>query len=314
MRALFFVVALLAALYAGYWFIGSSQVETRAEAALAQLESRGWEVDYTDLSTQGFPSRFDTTVTDVHLGSPDGQVRWDAPFVQVFALSYRPNQVIAVWPPEQRLLVAGQPLTVISEGLRASGTAQLSPDLPLDHAAVESGPLSVTSEQGWSASLSRLLGAIREAGAAPATYDVFVETENLVSPAVPVGLDLLRLDAQVTLDQPLNRHVTGTPHPRSIALREARLTRGDVAISARGDLAPDAQGVLAGEVTVTVNNWPGLLDLLQELEFLPFDRRALFEGAFRSLAQGEDRIEVPVTFTNGKVEALGLVLLDAPRL
>ena len=314
MRALFFVVAVLAALYAGYWFVGSSQVETRAEAALAQLEARGWEVDYTDLSTDGFPSRFDTTVTDLHLASPDGRVVWDAPFLQVFALSYRPNQIISIWPPEQQVAIAGQPLTVTSEGLRASGTARLSPDLPLDHAAVESGPMTITSGQGWSASLGRLLGAIREAGPGPASYDVFLETEDVASPAIPVPLDLLRFDAQVTLDQPLDRRVAGPLRPLSLALREARLAQGDVAVTASGDLAPDAQGFLAGETTVTVANWRGLLDLLQDLGLLPFDRRALFEGAFEGLSQGEDRIEVPVTFADGKVEALGLVLLDAPRL
>ncbi len=314
MRALFFVVAALAALYAGYWFVGSSQVETRAEAALAQLEARGWEVDYSDLSTNGFPSRFDTTLTDLRLVSPDGQIAWSAPFLQVFALSYRPNQIIAVWPPEQTLAIAGQLLGVRSDGLRASGTARLSTDLPLDHATVESGPLDLTSDRGWSASLGRLLAAIREAGPAPATYDVFLEAEDLTSPAVTAALELLRIDAQVVLDRPLDRRATVAPRPLTIALREARLAQGDVAVTASGDLAPDTQGFLAGEVVLGVENWRSLLDLLQELGLLPFDRRTLVEGAFQGLSRGEDRIEVPVTFADGKVEALGLVLLDAPRL
>ena len=123
MRTLFVVVALLAALYGGYWFIGQSQIERRAEAALADLEARGWDVAYSDLSTTGFPSRFDTTVSDIALTSPDGGIAWAAPFVQVFALSYRPNRIIAAWPDMQSLAVGGQRLDIAAQGLRASASA-----------------------------------------------------------------------------------------------------------------------------------------------------------------------------------------------
>jgi len=312
MRVLFFVVAALAALYAGYWFVGSSQVESRAQAALADLEARGWEVDYTDLTTQGFPSRFDTTVTDLHLVSPDGRVGWDAPFIQVLALAYRPNQVIAVWPPEQTVTVLDQPLQVTSEGLRASGTARLSPDLPLDHAALESGRLTVTARQGWSVSLDRLLAAIREAG--PSTYDVYLEGSGLGSSVVRAGLDVLRLDGQVLLNAPLDRRLVVAPQIQGITLREARLGRGEVALRAAGDLAPDADGFLAGDVRLSVENWRGVLDLLEEAGLLPFERRAFVQPTLEQLSGGRDDIEIPLTFANGRVEALGLVLLNAPRL
>ncbi|TNC74701.1 DUF2125 domain-containing protein [Rubellimicrobium roseum] len=312
MRVLFFVVAALAALYGGYWFVGSWQVETRAQAALADLAAHGWEVDYADLSTRGFPSRFDTTVTDLRLASPDGRVEWETPFVQVFALAYRPNQVIAVWPPEQVVTVLGQPLTVTSEGLRASGTARLSTDLPLDHAALESGPLAVTSEQGWSLSLDRLLAAIREAG--PATYDVYFEGANLGSPLTAAGLDVLRLDGQVALGAPLDRRLDDRPEVLALSLREARLGRGTVALRAQGDLVPDAEGFLAGDLRLSVENWRGLLDLLAEAGLLPFERRAFVEPALEQLAQGSDDLDIPLTFADGQVEALGLALFEAPRL
>lgn len=314
MRTLFFVVALLAALYGGYWFVGQSQIEARATAALADLEAKGWDVAYSDLSTMGFPSRFDTTVTDIALTSPDGQVAWAAPFIQVFALSYRPNRVIAVWPPEQSLTVAGQDLDIAAQGLRASASAGVSADLPLRAATVESGLMAVTSDTGWGFGLDRLLAAIRPAGGAPNSYDVFLEAEGLRPQGASSAIGLLRIDAEAALDRPLDRRLTGTPRLQALTLRQARVERGDVALSAVGDLAPDAQGYLSGTIRITIENWRGLLDLLESAGFLVLDQAPFLAGALEQLSQGGDRIEVPVTFADGQVAALGIVLTQAPRL
>ena len=314
MRTLFFVVAVLAALYGGYWFVGSSQVESRAEAALADLEARGWAVDYAELDTTGFPSRFDTTVTDLSLASPDGRLAWAAPFFQVLALSYRPHEVIAVWPPEQRLTVASQPIEIASQGLRASATVGLSGDLPLDHATLEGGLSAVSSGAGWGFGLDGLLAAIRRAGTAAATYDVFLEARGLRPATVSASLGLLRLDAAVTLDAPLDLRLQEPPRLVGLAIREARLAQGDVALTASGELAPDAQGFLAGTVVLTAENWRGLLDLLEAAGVLIHDQAPFLQGALEELAQGSDRIEVPVTFRDGQVEALGVVRLEAPQV
>jgi hypothetical protein len=313
MRALFFVVTVLAALYGGYWFVGSSQLETRAEAALDDLRAQGWQVSYDSLDTAGFPSRFDTTVTELFLLSPDGRFAWAAPFFQVLALSYRPNQVIAIWPETQTLSVAGQDIELASQGLRASATVGLSGDLPLDRATLEGGLTAVTSSAGWGLSLDRLLAAVRGTGA-PSTYDLFLEAQGLRPASLSGSLGLLRVDAGVTLSAPLDRRLSEPLRLLGLSLREARLSRGDVALGLTGDLAPDAQGFLEGQVTLAADNWRGLLDLLETAGLLVLDQREVVEGALAELAQGSDRIEVPVTFRDGQIEALGLVLLDAPRV
>lgn len=314
MRALVFIVVILAALYGAYWFVGASQVEARAEAALVQLEAQGWQADYAALDTRGFPSRFDTTVTDLSLVSPDGAVAWEAPFLQIFALSYRPNRVIAAWPTEQRLALGGQTLDISSEGLRASAALGLSADLPLTDARLESGPLSIASEAGWRLGLDRLLAAIRPAGPAPGAYDVFLEAEGLRPPAVDAALRLLRLDGQVTLDAPLDRSLQGAPRLLGFALRELRIAQGGAALSASGDLAPDAQGFLAGTLTLRAENWRDILALLESAGLLVHDQAPFLAGALEELAGGGDDIELPVTFRDGQVEALGVVLLPAPRV
>jgi hypothetical protein len=189
----------------------------------------------------------------------------------------------------------------------------LSGDLPLDRATVEGGLSSVTSDAGWGLGFDRLLAAIRATGTANA-YDLFLEAEGLRPASVSSSLGLLRLDAEVTLSAPLDRRLSGPLRLLALSLREARLSRGDVALGMTGDLAPDAQGFLAGTVTLAAENWRGLLDLLEAAGLLVYDQRAFLEGALGELAQGSDRIEVPVTFQDGRIEALGLVLLDAPRV
>lgn len=314
MKRLFFIAVTLASIYAGYWFIGSTQVETRARAALADLEAQGWKVDYESLETAGFPSRFDTTVVDLSLVSPDGRIAWDAPFVQLFALSYRPNRVIAVWPEEQTVTLAGQAVTITSDRLRASAAVGLSTEFPLNEATVEGDALSLRSDGGWTLSMGTLLAAIRQAGPAPATYDVYLGSEAVGLPLLAEGLDLLRIDGRVTLDAPLDSRLRTTPRLVGLALREARLASSGASISAVGELASDRQGLLSGTLTLRAERWRDLLAILEASGVLVLDQAAFLSGALEQLSGGEEDIELPITFRNGQVEALGVVLLPAPRV
>lgn len=314
MRALVFATAVLAVLYGGYWFVGSSQVEARTRGALAELEARGWDISYSDLGIRGFPSRFDTTLTDISMRSPSGDLVWESPFVQLLALSYRPNRVILVWPPEQRFRWQGQDVSLVADGLRASAGVGLALDLPLESATVESGPMELTADAGGTLSLECLIAAIRDAGPDLASYDVFLDAQGVEAAGLRPGLDTARLDAEIELAAPLDRRAAAVPALRRLDLRELRLALGEVAVTARGELAPDGQGYLTGTLTLSAENWRGLLRLLEEAGLLIHDQRAVLESALAELARGEERIEVPVTLSNGQVEALGVVLLQAPRV
>ena len=101
MRALAWIVAVLTALWGGYWFVGSSALESATLRGVDDLRAQGNTLDYSDLSLQGFPNRFDMTVTDPVFVSAQNGFGWKAPFVQSFALSYRPNEVIVVFPDSQ---------------------------------------------------------------------------------------------------------------------------------------------------------------------------------------------------------------------
>lgn len=318
MRILFWIVATLVALYGGYWFVGQNQIETRAARALDALAAQGWEVDRTSLNTTGFPSRFDTTVTDLRLASPDGQLVWEAPFFQILALSYRPNEVIAVWPPQQRLTIGGLPVDIAADRLRASARVGLSPALPLHEAVIESGPLRASAaneEISGEISLARLLAAIRtEPGGAAGAYDLWLEATDLTAPGLPAPLPLLRLDARVLLGAPLDRTLAGPPRLLSLDIREARIQPGAASLTASGHLTADAEGMLEGELRLVIDDWRAMLDLAGQAGLADGTSRQLLENALAAMADPEGRIELPVTLADGWVRALGLRLARAPRL
>lgn len=312
MRTLVFALALLATLYSGYWFAAASQIQAQSEAALADLKAKGWEIDHADLSTTGFPLRFDTVMTDLSIASPDGQILGTAPFLRIFADSYHPVRVDVVSPEARALVMAGQEFDISAKDLRASSTVTLSSHLPLERATVGSGPMELGNEGGWALRLDRLTATAHSAG--PAAYDLFVEANGLQPAIVSSHVDLLRIAARVALDQPLGLRSTTPPRFESVVIQEVRIAQGDVALTGRGELRPDAQGYLTGTVILAVENWRGLLDLLQSAGFLVFEQRVFLEGALVEMSGGSDRIELPVTFADGQVEALGMTLLPAPRV
>src|SRR6056297_3671249 len=120
MGRLIIFVLVAAALWMGYWVIGATALERGLSGWIEQRRDEGWVADVAELDVAGFPNRFDTTLTDVAFADPGTGVAWQAPFLQLLALSYRPNQVIAVLPPEHRLSTPLQNIDITSDLTRGS--------------------------------------------------------------------------------------------------------------------------------------------------------------------------------------------------
>ena len=129
MRFLLSITFLGAALWAGYWYLGSGGAETAIRQWFDQRRTAGWTAEFSDMQVIGFPSRFDTTFTDISLADPVTGYAWDAPFFQVLSLSYRPNHVIAVWPEEQQIKTPAGSYQIQSQKARASLIADIKTNL-----------------------------------------------------------------------------------------------------------------------------------------------------------------------------------------
>jgi hypothetical protein len=325
MRILTIIVTVLGVLYAGYWFVGRHMLQDGVAGFLQGLNDDGWTISYGDLSTQGFPSRFDTTITDLRVTHPTNGVTWATPLFQVLALSYRPTEVIAVWPAEQVITLPGDRLVVRAEGLRASAGVDLGLSLPFDAATVESGLMTVVSDRGWTMALDKLLFAFRDAGPGVADYDLFLNGENIVPPdgvralldpegALPAAVDQVWLDAGLTLDQPLDRNLRGPVRLTALNLRELRLNWGTLAFTAKGQLVVDAAGIPTGEISLTAQNWRQVITLAVSAGVLTPGLGTMLQRGGAVLAGGSETLTAPLTFKDGNMALGPIPLGPAPRL
>ena len=329
MRGLTIIVVVLTTLYSAYWFAARAAVTQGTAALIDTLRAEGWDVDYATLSTAGYPNRIDTTATDLRLADPSG-LGWAAPLFQVFALSYRPNEVIAVWPPEQVLTLADQSLTVTTDGLRASARVGVSTRLPLDQVTAESGALGIVSDNGWTLSLDRALLAFRQAGSDPTAYEAFAEAAMLALPEPllaaldpegrqPLTVSRLRLDAGLIFDRPLDRfagegEAGGSAALTALTLRDANIDWGDITLSARGALTIDAAGVPEGRITLTATNWRALLELAAAAGAVTPEVAPTWAAMGETMSGGSESLDLPVTFADGMMSVGFIPLGPAPRL
>lgn len=324
-RGLTVAAVVLAGLYGGYWFVAASAAERGANAAVAALDARGWDVAHDGIRVAGFPSRIDTTVTAPRLADPATGLGWEASSFAVFALSYRPNEVIASWPREQVVTVPGDRIAVTSDSMQASAAVAAAGDLPLDSVTFDAMAVQAAADSGWSAAADRVLAAFRRAGPGPADYDLFVEATGLTLPAPLVAAldpqgrlgaaaEVLRADVAVTLDQPLNRHMTGAA-ATAITLRSAHLAWAGTDITATGTLTAGDGGLAEGRITVNVQDWRRLLEVAADTGAIAPGRLAMAEGALAAIADPATGIlSMPLTLANGQMSLGPLPLGAAPRM
>lgn len=320
MRKLIAFALIAATLYGGYWFVGRAQVQSRLAEALQQADDGPYDVRYDSLKTRGFPSRFDTTVTNFTFADPATGTTWAAPFFQLFALAYRPNEVIAVFPPEQTIGLAGETYTIFTNDMRASGKVRPNAALAFQNATITLDNPRVRSASGAELAMASALAAMRLTPETTQTYDAFVEGRSIVLPEdtrrfldpqnmLPPLIQSLRFDSDVTLSAPIELNTADSTPPAitGLSITELALTWGDIAMTAIGDIAPDATGAMAGSVTVTTRNWERIVDLGVANGMIDADRRFLVTEIVRNLDETphiDDTLTLSLTVADGQL-ALG---------
>ncbi|SFJ35000.1 DUF2125 domain-containing protein [Jannaschia pohangensis] len=315
-RWLTILVAVLAALWSGYWFAGRTAVTRGADAAIADLRAQGWTLTYDDLSVGGFPNRFDTTVTAPRLVTPDGAFGWTAPFVQVFALSYRPNQIIAVAPPQMTFDLAGRMVEATSEDLRASAMISVSSEPELQRATLVAQSLNVDDpEFGVTVAAGQI--ALRQTEGRADTYDLAATLttlrmqpflHGLLDPdrQLPDTFELIEVDATATLppDSQLG----------ALDLRQATLVWGDMRIDLNGAMQVGPDRRPEGRLTLDLTGWETAFDFAMRLGLVPADRAPLIRAGLAGMAAGDGKVSAELLFENGQMRLGAIPLGPAPQL
>ena len=254
MKRLIIICVVAGLAWSGHWFWSAHQLRQQTEAWFEARRAAGWEARYDDLTVLGFPNRLDATFTDLTVADPAGSVRWQAPFLQVFRLIYKPEHLILVWPEDQTLTTAAGTTTVSDEGMRAS--------LVLDEGEVLRSNLearSLTLEMpGGVLAMTDLTAALAHIDA-----DSYRLAFNASGPAAEDETTSgFSADATFTLDAPLTQDSLNgpPPQPTGISLRLAEYRIGEASLKLSGDLDLDAEGVASGTLSLQAENWRELLD------------------------------------------------------
>ncbi|WP_300513568.1 DUF2125 domain-containing protein [Aliiroseovarius sp.] len=329
MRKLLVIAALLGALWGGYWFIGSSAMERGLVAWIGDRQTDGWVAEYATLDTRGFPSRFDTTITDLELADPRTGIAWSAPWFQILSLSYRPYHVIAVWPDKQVLATPHERIEISAAGMRGSIVLEPQTSLPLDRSSIVAERVELGSSAGWAASMEQAQLATRRTPAVLNSYDFSLDARGvrpasgfveLISRGVllPEVFGGLEIRATVEFDAPWDRFAIerARPQPRRIQLDILKAQWGELDLWMAGELTVDRAGLATGEITVKAKNWRDMVTIAVGAGVLS----AEFEGTVTSvleflsgLSGDKETLDTPLKFDRGRVWFGPVPLGQAPR-
>ena len=313
--------------YGGYWFVASRAVLQGARAALVQMQADG-RADFTDVSLAGFPSRFDLTIDNPALVGSSGRVRWQAPFVQIFALSYHPNQIIAVWPHDQTLTLAGAgSVAITAQDLRASALFSATPALPLDHAQIVGKGLRLVSDLDWGLAMEDLRAAIRSSDSAANSYRIGLDmtavapsgrllAASLPLTGAPEATGSLHADLTAALDAPLDRRLAqAAARLTHLEVTALHLGLGRFDLTGTGSIEVDATGTPDGRIMLTVLGWQGLPDLLADAGLIKPEVVPTLRNVLTAMAGGkpDGTLLLPLVFQGGMMGLGPLPLGRAPR-
>ena len=324
MRRLIGLVVLAAALWGGYWFVAARGLEAGLRAWLEGTGGTGWQVSCDKLAVRGFPNRLDTTLDNV-LVEGDGFF-WQAPFLQIMALSYRPNHVIVVWPHEQRLNTLLGDYAIASADMRGSAVFRPSTSLALDHSGFVIKALTARSGNADVLTAQNARFATRLAPDRVDAHRIGAEVTGLAPSAallarlspdgrLPALIERLKIDATLSFDRPLDRFALEQPLTiTGIGLEQALLEWGDIGLDASGELSVGHGGLLDGTLRLGVTNWRRVLALSVESGALDPDTAAQLARGLEALARGGDDLDLPLSVREGRVSMGPIPLGTLPPL
>jgi hypothetical protein len=329
MRALLWIVSVIAALWSGYWYVGSTAIERAATEWFANEAAAGRIAENDSLIVHGFPNRFDLTVEGLHLADPITGYGWRAPFAQAFMMTWKPWHLIAALPTGQIITTPNEDITLNNGRLQASLVLVPGTSLILDRITVAGSDLAAISTQGWSVSATKGQfstrridndGMIHEIWADLAEFspDKAVLAALADTSELPPVIEDAHIDALARFSAPLDRHAADTqPHVTGVDVKEGLLRWGDLVLFARGKVQADANGLADGRIDLRLEQWRKLIPVLVATQVITAEVAPTVTRAMEALAAeggNPDVLDVPLTFQSGWMALGPLPLGPAPRL
>lgn len=327
MIRLLVVIIAAATLYAGYWFVGSNGATAGFERWFEERRAEGWVAEVEEVKTIGFPSRFDTTLTDISLADPDTGVAYNAPFLQIFALSYKPEHLIAVWPNAQTFSSPFGKAAVSSADMRASLIVKKNTALALEKANFTTDDLAIEMDNGRAFGASKALVAVELTPTASNSYHFGLDLKDVSLPQpkglrleaglLPEMLDYARADVTAEFDAPwdLNALQRARPQPTKVSVKLIEAKWGQLELRLAGQFDVDPQGRANGRITVKAQNWRDILTVSTATGAIPAQfARPIEQGLslLSGLSGNRNTLDLPLDLKNGQMKLGPIPLGPAP--
>jgi len=330
MRRLIRVLIFVAIAWSAYWFIAGYGLRTALTAWFDKQQELGWQADFSDVETAGYPSHHMTRLLNSALADPVNGTAWSADWIEFQSPAIWPGrQVLRFADTPQRLSYFDQTATIQADALQAELQLQPGVALVLEKMALTSGAWSVT-EDGEAQAGGDTLGMIMEQTAVPEAYAISARIDgftpgddlrNLMRSAttLPQAFETLELDMTATFDKPWDRSALeqGRPQPVAIDLRLAEMKWGELRLFAAGELDVDDQGIPTGEVAIKAENWRDMIAMANAAGALPdqaVDPVTRGLNFLAGLGGNPNALDLQLNFRDGFVALGPLPLGPAPRL
>ena len=327
-RILIIAVVALSLIWSGYWFLGGRAHRGMVVGQLERAEANGWKITHSGVELNGFPNRFDTTVAELRMESPEGEFVWETPSLQLLTLSYRPNHLIAVLPDKQRFSIFGNSVDLNSHGMNASIVVSDPDNLNIERFVFESSKAELESSTGWKGVFDNVLFAVRRSDQDQAKVDAAIrlssretrssndeadDTEDLIKPLAVTG----EASLQASRELGLNMCKDGYAEIQRIDVSELKLSRRQSELGVAGSLAFDSNGVSDGQLDITITNGQPLVDEAVEAGLINANVAANIGTVLSLLALASAdpaSATAPISISNGRAGFAGIGLYDIPRI
>ncbi|WP_170573464.1 DUF2125 domain-containing protein [Ruegeria atlantica] len=330
MRGLIRVVIFIVVIWSAYWFVAGFGLRNAITAWFDAQQDRGWQAEFSDAETAGYPFHHVTRLNSPALADPVNGTAWSADWIEFQSPAIWPGrQVLRFAETPQRLSYFDQTATIEANDLQAELQLQPGVALVLEKMALTSGAWSIADETEALAG-GDTLALVMEQTATPEAYVISARVDGFTpgdelrdlmrsATTLPQAFDTLELDMTATFDKVWDRSALEQSRPQlvEIDLRLAEIKWGALRLFAAGELDIDAQGIPTGEIAIRAENWRDMIAMANAAGALPDQAvdtvtRAL--NFMAGLGGNPNALDLQLNFRDGFVALGPLPLGPAPRL
>lgn len=178
------------AIWTVYWFYGAGVVRQGAREWIEDQQAMGRSVEYSALNVTGYPYRFVLQADDPVIDAPDMQARWEGEKLQLVAMAWNFNHVIARSPGQNDFdLPDGQTFSFSADD--SSAASFVWEDGNLRRVGLELPTLDAVLNESERYTLTNGSIGLRPMPDEPRNLQLAVSFNNLSLPEAPEGAEWL---------------------------------------------------------------------------------------------------------------------------